>query len=212
MVKSLLEGNVRHVEKRGRDILATATGQKPHSCFAFCADSRAPLHLIVDATVGEVFTGPVNAGNVVNPRDSAVRATFEYAIKHLGVKKVGVVGHYRCGAIAALEEMHHLEAGLQEHLKALLPARDAILRLIYEKRLTLSQEETRDFTSEANVFLQLKNLRSIKVGGAMIGELEKQGELAVCALFYDVKTGKLSDKPQLLEKFGLLDGVKQAFS
>lgn len=212
MVKRLLEGNVRHVQKRGKDVLATAGKQKPHSCFAFCADSRAPLHLVVDATVGEVFTGPVNAGNVVNPNDSAVRATFEYAIKHLKVQNVGVVGHYKCGAIAALDEINHLEAGLQEHLKALLPARDCLNLLVLGRQLTPSDEEKRDLVSEVNVFYQLKNLRSIDVGGSTIGQMEREGKIGVHALFYDVKTGKLSNKPRLLEKFGLLQAVERAFS
>ncbi|MFH0922495.1 MAG: carbonic anhydrase [Candidatus Micrarchaeota archaeon] len=210
MVKRLLEGNARHVQKRAKEISATASGQTPHSCFTTCADSRAPLHLIADATVGEVFTGPANAGNVVNPNDSAVRSTFEYAIRHLKVQHVGVMGHYRCGAIAALDEMHHLETGLQEHLTGLLPAKSIVDQFLFGKKV--SQEEKRDLISEANVFSQLKNLRSIDVGGATIGELEKQGKLGVHALFYDVKTGELSSKPQMLEKFGMLILVKSRFS
>jgi carbonic anhydrase len=74
-----------------------AHGQAPPVAIIGCADSRAPPELIFDADAGELFTIRV-AGNVVNPDNLA---SLEYAVKCLGTKLVVILGHTRCGAVAA---------------------------------------------------------------------------------------------------------------
>jgi carbonic anhydrase len=74
-----------------------ARGQSPPVAIIGCADSRAPPELIFDADAGELFTIRV-AGNVVNPDNLA---SLEYAVKCLGTKLVVILGHTRCGAVAA---------------------------------------------------------------------------------------------------------------
>jgi carbonic anhydrase len=83
-------GNLQHRAK-------LASGQSPPVAIIGCADSRAPPELIFDADAGELFTIRV-AGNVVNPDNLA---SLEYAVKCLGTKLVVILGHTRCGAVAA---------------------------------------------------------------------------------------------------------------
>ena len=72
-------------------------GQRPYAAIIACADSRtAPEHAFM-AGVGELFTVRV-AGNSVG---SAQLASVVYAVRNLGARLVVVLGHTRCGAVAA---------------------------------------------------------------------------------------------------------------
>lgn len=72
-------------------------GQRPYAAVVACADSRtAPEHAFM-AGVGELFTVRV-AGNSVGPVE---RASVVYAVRELGARLVVVLGHTRCGAVAA---------------------------------------------------------------------------------------------------------------
>jgi len=68
----LKSGNVRFVagrtihRNRPASVRATAGGQSPFGAIVSCMDSRVPVELVFDLTVGDVFSIRV-AGNVVNP-------------------------------------------------------------------------------------------------------------------------------------------------
>lgn len=72
-------------------------GQKPYAAVLSCADSRVVPELAFDAGLGELFVVRV-AGNVAN--DESV-GSLEYAVAHLGVKQIIVLGHQNCGAVGA---------------------------------------------------------------------------------------------------------------
>ena len=101
--KKLCEGNTRFIEGkhltrdhviRRRELTSM---QQPYVGIITCSDSRvAPEHLF-DAGLGELFVIR-NAGNVV---DVNALASLEYAVQHLGVKFIVVLGHEMCGAINA---------------------------------------------------------------------------------------------------------------
>jgi carbonic anhydrase len=72
-------------------------GQHPIACVLGCADSRVPPELVFDQGLGDLFT--VRAvGEVL---DDAVLGGIEYAVEHLHVPLVVVLGHGRCGAVRA---------------------------------------------------------------------------------------------------------------
>lgn len=99
----LKEGNRRWSSGRGREGVngleraRLVDGQHPFACVLGCADSRVPVELLFDAGPGELFVVRV-AGNVTSPE---VSASVEYAVDHLGVELVLVLGHQGCGAIKA---------------------------------------------------------------------------------------------------------------
>ena len=100
-LEKLKKGNARFVEKnmRSRDWLAkvsaTAGGQYPFAAILACMDSRAPLEIIFDQGIGDVF-GIRIAGNIVN---DDVLGSMEYATKVVGSKLLVVLGHTSCGAV-----------------------------------------------------------------------------------------------------------------
>ncbi|MFH1610202.1 MAG: carbonic anhydrase, partial [Candidatus Bipolaricaulota bacterium] len=72
-------------------------GQKPWAAVVGCADSRVPPEIVFDQGLGDLFVIRT-AGHVV---DAAVLASIEYAVEHLNVPLVVVLGHRGCGAVAA---------------------------------------------------------------------------------------------------------------
>src|SRR5262245_18895701 len=75
----------------------TAEKQEPFAAVLACADSRVPVELIFDQTIGEIFVTRV-AGNVVSPD---IIASLEYAVAVLGVEVILALGHANCGAVKA---------------------------------------------------------------------------------------------------------------
>ena len=72
-------------------------GQHPDTLVITCSDSRVVPEFIFNAYLGELFVIRT-AGNVINEGELA---TVEYAIEHLKVKHIVVLGHTHCGAIHA---------------------------------------------------------------------------------------------------------------
>lgn len=100
----LISGNTRFTKgeltkkdlgsKRREELTA---GQKPFAVVLTCSDSRVPPELLFDQGLGDIFVIRV-AGNVVDP---IVLGSVEYAVEHLHAPLVVVLGHEKCGAVAA---------------------------------------------------------------------------------------------------------------
>jgi len=87
--------NNDHNLKELRDNLVK--GQHPEVLVITCSDSRVVPEFIFNASLGDIFVIRT-AGNVINEGELA---TVEYAIEHLKVKRIIVLGHTHCGAIHA---------------------------------------------------------------------------------------------------------------
>jgi len=104
-LRTLLEGNARyqaelsiHPNLSAERRAELVQGQNPWSAVLSCSDSRVPPELIFDVGPGDMFTVRV-AGNV--PSESSIESV-EYAIGHLRVSLVLVMGHSGCGAVHAV--------------------------------------------------------------------------------------------------------------
>ena len=75
----------------------TEEKQEPFAAVLSCADSRVPVELIFDQTIGHIFVTRV-AGNVAT---SEIIASLEYGAAVLGTKVILVMGHGNCGAVNA---------------------------------------------------------------------------------------------------------------
>jgi carbonic anhydrase len=74
-----------------------AKGQRPIAAVLSCADSRLPPELIFNQGLGELFVVRV-AGNISDPY---VVGSIDYAVAHLKVPLIVVLGHEECGAVSA---------------------------------------------------------------------------------------------------------------
>src|SRR6266480_6225308 len=77
-----------------------AKSQHPFAIVVGCADSRVPPEIVFDQGLGDLFVLRV-AGNVI---DDHSLGSIEYAVDHLSVRLIVVLGHQRCGAVKAAKE------------------------------------------------------------------------------------------------------------
>src|SRR5271156_5382468 len=71
--------------------------QEPFAAILSCADSRVPVEIVFDQTIGHLFVVRV-AGNIVTPE---IIASLEYGAAVLGTEVILVMGHRNCGAVKA---------------------------------------------------------------------------------------------------------------
>ena len=101
-LRYLENGYKRYIENRGiardtdtQDRETLKAGQKPFAVIVTCSDSRVSPEIIFDQKLGDIFVVR-NAGNIA---DTTSLGSIEYAVTHLKVPLVVVVGHSRCGAV-----------------------------------------------------------------------------------------------------------------
>ncbi len=81
-------------------------GQQPATMIIACADSRADPSMIFDAAPGELFVVR-NVAALAPPCEESktglhgVSAALEFAVTHLRVKQILVMGHGGCGGVSA---------------------------------------------------------------------------------------------------------------
>lgn len=160
-----------------------AKGQKPFAVVVTCADSRvAPEHLF-DCGLGEIFVVRV-AGNVIN---DDVQASIEYAVEHLGVSLVLVLGHSQCGAVKAAcggDGAHRPSLGpnLDQLVEHLAPA-------VAEGR---AEHHGGDALVERAVEINVtRALSVIHDKSGMVRHLQQAGQLAVLGAVYQLDSGEL---------------------
>ncbi|MFO0828611.1 MAG: carbonic anhydrase [Phycisphaerales bacterium] len=103
-MQRLMDGNKRFVSghplNADRDPARRselAAGQHPFAIVLTCSDSRVPPELVFDQGLGSIFVVRV-AGNTA---DDVAIGSIEYAVEHLGARLIVVLGHEKCGAVAA---------------------------------------------------------------------------------------------------------------
>ncbi len=92
-----IQGTVRHPHQTAERRKETSTGQAPFAVVLTCADSRLSPEIVFDQGLGDLFVVR-NAGNLLSDH---VIGSIEYAVEHLHAPLIVVMGHTRCGAVAA---------------------------------------------------------------------------------------------------------------
>ncbi|MFA7227525.1 MAG: carbonic anhydrase [Melioribacteraceae bacterium] len=95
--KRYIESKMTHPNQSKQRLEETAKGQNPFAVILTCSDSRVPPEIIFDQGLGDLFVIRT-AGNLV---DDIGLGSIEYAVEHLGVQLIVVLGHERCGAVEA---------------------------------------------------------------------------------------------------------------
>jgi len=179
-LQQLVDGNRRFAEGRltsfAEDLellkAKTAEKQEPFAAVLSCADSRVPVELIFDQSIGHVFVTRV-AGNIAT---SAIIASLEYGVAVLGAKAILVLGHANCGAVKASIEAKAVPG----QISALYPyIRPAIERVAPDL----------DAAIKANAQFQAALLRQ---SSPVLAEHIKQSKLKIVAGFYDLASGRVS--------------------
>ncbi|MCH7501107.1 MAG: carbonic anhydrase [Nitrospinae bacterium] len=175
--KRFVEGNPTHPNQSLSRRREMAKGQSPRAAVLACADSRVSPEIIFDQGLGDLFVVRV-AGNVVN---DPILGSLEYAVEHLGTQLIVVLGHQRCGAVAAACAGGEAPGHIASLVQALAPAVDKI-----SASHNASEKGRVDLAAKENVRMTVKSLHSC---GPILAEWVRQGKLEVTGAFYDLDTG-----------------------
>src|SRR5207237_9577225 len=176
-LKELLEGNKRFAAgnltsfEQDLAILRNHTSEKqqPFAAVLACADSRVPVELIFDQTIGHIFVTR-NAGNITT---SEIIASLEYGAAVLGTKVILVMGHGACGAVDATIQGKEVPGQISALYPHIQPAVDMA-------------GPDLESVSQATAMIQAALLRK---SSTVISGLVDGGQLKVLAAFYNISSG-----------------------
>lgn len=176
----LMEGNKRFTSGRmtahEHDLAIlkqnTVEKQEPFAAVLSCADSRVPVELVFDQSIGHLFVTRV-AGNILNPE---IIASLEYGAAVLGTKVILVMGHGNCGAVKATIQGKEVPGQISALFPHIKPAVD--------------QAGTNlEAATKANAKIQATLLRE---ASTVVAGMVKEDKLKVVAGYYDIGTGKVT--------------------
>jgi carbonic anhydrase len=179
-LKHLMEGNERFASNKmaslalSLDILRqrTVEKQEPFASVLSCADSRVPVELVFDQTIGGLFVARV-AGNFTTPE---IIGSLEYGAAELGTKVILVLGHSSCGAVKATMQGNPVPGQISSLFFHIQPAVDRAGGNL-EKAV------------KENAILQAGLLLD---SSPVLAGLVKEGKLKIVAGYYDLATGRVS--------------------
>jgi carbonic anhydrase len=161
-----------------------AQQQSPRYMWIGCADSRVPANEILGLDPGEVFVHR-NVANVVVHSDLNALSTLQFAVEHLRVEHIMVVGHYGCAGVRAA--LRGIRVGLADNW--LRHVQD--VRLRHRKRLLhLPDDEQEDILCEMNVIEQVGN---VALSTVLQDAWARGQRVAVHGWVYGLRDGLLKD-------------------
>lgn len=176
-IKRLMDGNGRFVGGRiasfNEDLAIlrdhTVAKQQPFAAVLSCIDSRVPVEIVFDQSIGHIVVSRV-AGNICTPE---IIASLEYGAYKLGAAAILVLGHSNCGAVEAT-----IAAGaVPGQISALYaPIRPAVERAGPDA----------DKVARENARIQADLLRT---ASTVIADLVKKEKLKVVPAFFALETG-----------------------
>lgn len=183
-LEQLRQGNERFLanERGERDLLAqvaeTSSGQAPFAVVLSCIDSRAPVELLLDQGIGDMFSYRV-AGNVVS---GDALGSMEFACKLAGSNLIVVLGHSSCGAVKGACDGAEL-GNLTGLLAKIQPSVDQARKEGEEPREAFVQR-----VADLNVKRVVEEIRQrSEVLDAMI----LAGDVGIVGAMYSLETGRV---------------------
>jgi carbonic anhydrase len=186
-LKALMDGNARFVATKATYPNQTAErrttvagGQHPIAAILSCSDSRVPPELVFDQGLGDLFVVRV-AGNIA---DDAVIGSIEDCVEPLGSTLVMVLGHEKCGAVAATLDVVKAGGAAPGHLPALVdPIRPAAIQA------NTQMGDPLDLAIVGNVGNVVAQL---KASEPVIGEMFHHEKIKVVGGRYDLDSGEVT--------------------
>ena len=185
-IEKLVSGNQRffeektiHPHQNKKSVLENQNEQHPFAVVVTCSDSRVSPEILFDQGIGDLFVIR-NAGNLISDIDMG---SIEYAVEHLDVKLIVIVGHTECGAIKAYVSDKNNE--YKKHLNHI----DDIVETIAEEK---EEQEAEKLTPKQNNLLGSINA-NIEHSNRLVQEnsIVKEHKTKIISMRYDVHTGKI---------------------
>ena len=188
----LQEGNKRFVEgkstyntndKHRRNALVD--GQTPFAIILGCSDSRVPAEIVFDQGLGDLFVIRI-AGNIVAPSQIG---SVEFAVETFQTPLVVVLGHTRCGAVAAtLNQIRQPQASRSQHLRSIVERIRPAVEPLSEIRTDLTHEHLLERAIRSNVRMSVNQLQH---GSYFLEEIHDSGSLWIVGAEYSLESGEV---------------------
>jgi carbonic anhydrase len=179
--KKMQEGNRRffndkcaHPHQSHERLLQLAKEQHPFAVVLTCSDSRLAPELIFDQGLGDIFDVRV-AGNVA---DVGVVGSIEFAVDHLQVPLLVVLGHQRCGAVEAALKHQHPHNHVNFIIHSIAPA-------------IKGHEGGSEADMEAAVKANVQRVLSQLAHDPALEEKLRSGQLKMVGAYYKLDTGEV---------------------
>lgn len=198
VLQKLKEGNSRFANHErlhhniSRQIQVTSDeGQHPIAAVLGCMDSRAPIEMLFDVGVGDLFSLRI-AGNIAGQK---VLGSLEFACQAKGSKLIVVLGHTDCGAITSACQVHEQKIDMTQSkemphihyvLKPIITAIDTVKAQSVDHKLS-----THNFVEEVTRVNVKNNISYILKQSDVLRDMVDRGEIGIIGAIYDVKTGKV---------------------
>ncbi len=184
----LREGNQRWMKEKesnpnndaSRRASTAENGQQPFAAILTCADSRIPVERVFDCGVGDVFVIRV-AGNVVGGDASG---TIEYGAEHLHVPLLVVMGHTKCGAVAAAASGGDPGGNITQLVEKITPA------VSRAKQLHPEMDE-KEIVVEAVKENVMQSIFDLLRSSSVVREMVHQNKIQIVGAVYDIGSGKV---------------------
>lgn len=150
----------------------TVDKQEPFAAVLSCADSRVPVELIFDQSIGHIFVTRV-AGNLLTPE---IIGSLEYGAAVLGTKVILVLGHSSCGAVKAAIQGKEVPGQISSLFPHIQPAIDLA-------------GPNAEAAIKANAKYQATLLRE---SSTVISAMVKENKVSVVAGYYDLGSGAVT--------------------
>lgn len=188
-LRLLKEGNARYAagqplradqgpERRAETVKG---GQRPIATIIGCSDSRAPLEILFNQGVGDIFVIRV-AGNLAGPNELG---TVEYGVGHLGAPVLLVLGHTSCWAVTAAVQNAKVHGNITALINQIKPA-------VAKAKSWSPGAQGDDLLNKAikaNVWLTMENiLRKSRE----VSDRVRKGRLLLVGGIYDLNSGSIA--------------------
>lgn len=190
----LVEGNHRFTNNltANKDMMSlvsiTKDRQHPFASVLSCSDSRAPVEMLFDQALGDIFSVRL-AGNIASDK---VIGSLEFSSKYLGSKLVVVLGHTDCGAVKAACD-NFREGHIGEIINLIRPA-VRMEKTIAEQRDS-SNASFLDKVCALNVQVQINEIIH---SSDIIQDMLAAKQIGMVGGVYNLATGEVSFLPDTL--------------
>lgn len=187
-LKRLIEGNARFAAgesihpNQGEEWRHETyySGQTPFVAMLSCADSRAPVEIIFDQGISDIFSVR-NAGNIY---DDTELGSLELGIYKFNIPLLVVMGHTDCGAMKLAVKGNRMHGYMTTVIDHIIPVVNKV------------KEEHPELTLD-DLVLEVTKANAISVAKELVEQSKilrykvRDGELVIKAALHDLKSGKV---------------------
>ena len=175
--------------------------QTPKYMWIGCSDSRVPANQITGLEPGEVFVHR-NVANIVVPSDLNALSAIQFAVEHLKVEDIMVVGHYGCAGVKAA--LQGTRIGLADNwIRHIQDVRDRHRAWID----AVSPDQRADMLCDFNVIEQVVN---VGVSTVMLDAWARGQKVSLHGWAFGVHDGLLQDLGMTVSSPDAMDSTYRA--